>query len=149
LPEEHVCYGCLLGDRDVSNYKALQELSLQRRAMYHVSKSGMRTRTDLAMLLCTFSWPIQMMVLANPRWTAIDQKRASSMHSKIKKGVFVTQAAKSHKPGYRATGKALFVPRHDSAALRQLLEAYFDPMTHISHHVSTRNFVTIESDEHC
>jgi hypothetical protein len=54
----------------------------------------------------------------------------------IKKSVFTTQAAKSHKPGYRATGKALFVPRHDNAALRQLLETYFNPMAYISHHVS-------------
>lgn len=72
----------------------------------------------------------------NTRLLGIEQKRASSLHTKIKKSVFITQAAKSHKPGYRATGKALFVPRHDSAALRQLLETYFDPMAHISHHVS-------------
>lgn len=72
----------------------------------------------------------------NTRLPGVEQKQASSMHAKIKKSVFVTQAAKSHKPGYRATGKALFVPCHDSAALRQLLETCFDPMAHISHHVS-------------
>jgi len=80
----------------------------------------------------------------NPQSTGIDQKKASSMHAKIKKSVFVTQAAKSHKPGYRATGKALFVPCHDSAALRKLLGTYFDPMAYISHQVSTCNFLTIE-----
>ena len=87
----------------------------------------------------TFDWDNTQ---ANPQLSGIEQKRASSLHAKIKKSVFVTQAAKSHKPGYRATGKALFVPRHDSAALRKFLETYFDPMSHISHHVSA--FVTFD-----
>jgi hypothetical protein len=65
------------------------------------------------------------------------------MHGKIKKSVFVTQAAKSHKPGYRATGKALFVPCHDSAALRQLLETYFDPMSYVGHHVSVSDPLSV------
>jgi len=82
----------------------------------------------------------------NLRPPGIDQKRASNLHAKIKKSVFVTQAAKSHKPGYRATGKALFVPCHDNAVLRKLLETYFDPMAHISHHV---RIFSLECDELC
>lgn len=55
----------------------------------------------------------------------------------IKKSKFVTGAEKSHKPGYRATGKALFVPSQDDATMRKLLETYFDPMTHVGHRVSS------------
>lgn len=54
----------------------------------------------------------------------------------IRKNKFVVDAEKSHKPGYRATGKALFVLAHDDATMRKLLESYFNPMTHINHHVS-------------
>lgn len=51
LPEEHVCYWCLLGDTDVKGYAALQELAVQRRAMFYISKNGMRTKTDLSKAL--------------------------------------------------------------------------------------------------
>jgi hypothetical protein len=54
----------------------------------------------------------------------------------MRRNNFVTDAEKSHKPGYRATGKALFVPVQDDATIRKLLKTYFDPMTHVSHHVS-------------
>lgn len=69
-------------------------------------------------------------------WTGIEQKQAGDLHTTLKNSSFVTQAQKSHKPGYRASGKALFVPVLNDAALRNLLETYFDPMTHISHYVS-------------
>jgi hypothetical protein len=61
LPDEHVCYWCLLGDTDTGNYTALQEIAVQRRAMYHVSKSGMRTKTDLANILGMLSCLIETM----------------------------------------------------------------------------------------
>lgn len=51
LPEEHVCYWCLLGDTDVENYKNLQKLAVRRRAVFHVAKSGLRTRTDLSKVM--------------------------------------------------------------------------------------------------
>jgi hypothetical protein len=54
LPEEHVCYWCLLGDTDVENYKSLQKLAVRRRAIFHVAKSGMRTRTDLSKVMGTW-----------------------------------------------------------------------------------------------
>jgi hypothetical protein len=54
----------------------------------------------------------------------------------MRRNNFVTDAEKSHKPGYRATGKALFVPVQDDATMRKLLKTYLDPMTHVSHHVS-------------
>lgn len=54
----------------------------------------------------------------------------------MRRNNFVTDAEKSHKPGYRATGKALFVPVQDDATIRKLIKTYFDPMTHVSHHVS-------------
>jgi hypothetical protein len=57
----------------------------------------------------------------------------------IKESKFVKDAEKSHKPGYRATGKPLFVPTQDDATLRKLLATYFDPMTHIDHHVRPRS----------
>ena len=59
LPDEHFCYWCLLGDTGTSNYTALQEIAVERRAMYHVSKNGMRTRTDLTNLLGTLAFPIE------------------------------------------------------------------------------------------
>jgi hypothetical protein len=66
----------------------------------------------------------------------------------IRKNKFVVDAEKSHKPGYRATGKALFVPAHDDATMRKLLETYFNPMTHINHHVSVdpREFDGMDAD---
>lgn len=53
----------------------------------------------------------------------------------VKKSRFVTDAEKSHKPGYRATGKALFVPVQDDATMRRMLDTYFNPMTYVGHHV--------------
>jgi hypothetical protein len=120
LPEDHVCYWCLLGDTDVENYKNLQQLAVRRRAMFHVARSGLRTRTDFSKAL------------------GVGQDQASELHTMIKKSKFVTDAEKSHKPGYRATGKPLFVPAPDDATLRKLLETYFDPMTLVGHHYEAR-----------
>lgn len=78
--------------------------------------------------------------------TGIEQKQAGELHTKLKNSSFVTQAEKSHKPGYRASGKALFVPVLNDASLRNLLETYFDPMTHISHYVSMLPSASVDED---
>lgn len=58
------------------------------------------------------------------------------MYAMAKKSSFIVAARNSKKPGYRATGKALYVPAQDDDSIRELLETYFDPMTHCGHHVS-------------
>lgn len=54
-------------------------------------------------------------------------------------GKFVEAAVNSHKPGYRVTGKALFVPVQDKGKLREMLDMYFDPMTAVSQHYELRS----------
>lgn len=138
LPDEHVCYWCLLGDTDEKRYKALQTLATKRRAMFHVARNGLRTQTDLGVALGEY-----LITLFNTSDYAdillgIEHDIAVEMHALVKKSRFIVAAAKSKKPGYRATGKALFVPVQDGPSIRRLLETYFDPMTHIGHRVSIR-----------
>lgn len=109
IPREHICYPCLLGTQDRDLWNSLVQLATERRAMFAVSRNGLRTKTDLKNFL------------------DIDRERASNLHTEIKKSEFVKEAAKSHKPGYRETGKALFVPVQDTATLRKLLDKYYDP----------------------
>lgn len=116
LPKEHICYWCLLGESNVANYKALQQLALERRGMYRVCHKGMRTKTDLANDL------------------VLDQQTARDLWTEIKTSPFVAQTAKSHKAGFRATGQALYVPVRDGPQYTTMFERYFDPMTHIGEH---------------
>ncbi|GAB7327766.1 hypothetical protein MBLNU13_g11577t2 [Cladosporium sp. NU13] len=121
------CYG-YTGNAD-PRLPGEHRLAVERRAVFHMAESGLRTRTDFAKSL------------------GIPQDRASELHAMMRRNNFVTDAEKSHKPGYRATGKALFVPVQDDATIRKLLEIYFDPMTHISHHYGSRIAnETIESE---
>ena len=63
-------------------------------------------------------------------------KLAFEMHTMVKESNFVVKAADFKKPGFRATGKARFVPKKDGASIRHLLETCFDPMIHVGHLVS-------------
>lgn len=134
LPEEHICYWCLLSDAVV--YGSPRAC---RPARYHVPRAQ--------------EWDHdEDRIVKNLRYVSVFKRyedftdhhtsmyQASRMCSMMKKSGFVTQAGKSRKPRYRATGKALFVPVQNSATVRKLLEIYFDPMMHISHHVGV--FVT-------
>lgn len=139
LPEEHVCYWCLLGDTDQERYNALQMFATKRRTMFHVARNGLRTQTDLGVALGK-----HLMTSCNASDCAdvssgIEHDRAVEMHTLVRKSKFIVAAAKSKKPGYRATGKALFVPVQDGPSIRRLLETYFDPMTHIGHRVSAQS----------
>lgn len=51
LPQEHICYWCLLSDADVDNFMALQELAVKLGTMFHVRKSGIKTKTELSKTL--------------------------------------------------------------------------------------------------
>lgn len=48
MPTEHVCYACLLGEREDTTLKELKLLSLRRRVMYFAFVHGIRNRRDLA-----------------------------------------------------------------------------------------------------
>lgn len=116
LSNEHICYWCLLGDNNQTNYQALQQLALERRGMYRVYHKGLRTKTDLANDL------------------VLDQPTARDLHTEIKNSGFVKQTAKSHKAGFRATGQALYVPVIEGPEYRSMFERYFDPMTNVGEH---------------
>lgn len=49
LPEDHYCYCCLVDETDV--LKAIQELALERRALFYVFHFGMRSKADMTNVL--------------------------------------------------------------------------------------------------
>ena len=57
---EHVCYWCLLADTEVDNYNRLQRLAVERRAMFHMAESGLRTRTEFSKSLGMQAFPVGM-----------------------------------------------------------------------------------------
>jgi len=54
----------------------------------------------------------------------------------LKSSGFVVPAARSHKAGYAATGLPILVPVGKGPKHEVMLQTLFDPMMHISHHVS-------------
>jgi hypothetical protein len=70
------------------------------------------------------------------RWAAIP------LYNHLKGMGYVVSAAKSHKAGYASTGKPLYVPVRSGPNHENMLEELFDPMIHISHHVSATGLIS-------
>ncbi|KAK5677100.1 hypothetical protein LTS10_010289 [Elasticomyces elasticus] len=117
LPEDHTCYQCLLGDEEKVTLNKLQDLAMTRRAMDFALQHGLKTQGEFA---------------ADLELTSADAQRLYEYLTR--ESGFIVQAAGSHKAGYKASGKPLFVPTRDAAKHEQMLSTLFDPLMHISHH---------------
>ncbi|KAK4891724.1 hypothetical protein LTR27_009732 [Elasticomyces elasticus] len=117
LPEDHTCYQCLLGDEEKVTLNKLRELAMTRRAMDFALQHGLKTQGEFA---------------ADLELTSADAQKLYKYLTR--ESGFIVQAAGSHKAGYKASGKPLFVPTRDAAKHEQMLSTLFDPLMHISHH---------------
>ncbi|KAK4902435.1 hypothetical protein LTR49_027045 [Elasticomyces elasticus] len=117
LPEDHTCYQCLLGDEEKVTLNKLRELAMTRRAMDFALQHGLKTQGEFA---------------ADLELTSADAQKLYKYLTR--ESGFIVQAAGSHKAGYKASGKPLFVPTRDAAKHEQMLSSLFDPLMHISHH---------------
>ncbi|GAB7364054.1 hypothetical protein MBLNU230_g4609t1 [Neophaeotheca triangularis] len=116
MPTEHVCYACLLGEREDTTLKELKLLSLRRRVMYFAFVHGIRNRRDLA------------------RDLALDVTLLGPVLDHLKGQGFLVTSPGSHKAGHAATGKPTIVPVGESNAHKRMLMDLFDPLTGIKHH---------------
>lgn len=57
------------------------------------------------------------------------------VHDYLRTEGFVVNVYKSHKPGFAATGKPLFIPVTEGPAHDKLIRDLFDPLLHIEKHV--------------
>ncbi|KAK4978192.1 hypothetical protein LTR42_002570 [Elasticomyces elasticus] len=117
LPEDHTCYQCLLGDGEKVTLTKLQDLAMTRRAMDFALQHGLKTQGEFA---------------ADLELSSADAQKLYKYLTR--ESGFIVQAAGSHKAGYKASGKPLFVPTRDAAKHEQMLSTLFDPLMHISHH---------------
>lgn len=58
------------------------------------------------------------------------------IHNYLRTEGFVVNVYKSHKPGFAATGKPLFIPVTEGPSHDKLLRDLFDPLLHIEKYVS-------------
>jgi hypothetical protein len=58
------------------------------------------------------------------------------IHNYLRTEGFVVNVYKSHKPGFAATGKPLFIPVTEGPNHDKLLRDLFDPLLHIEKYVS-------------
>ncbi|KAK0338258.1 hypothetical protein LTR59_002932 [Friedmanniomyces endolithicus] len=116
LPDEHVCYQCMLGAEEKLTLHKLQDLAMKRRVMGFALQHGLKTQVEFAHDL------------------------AQQLYDYIKSSEFVTPASGSHQAGYKASGKVLFVPTLTGGKHELMLRSLFEPLLHISHHV-IRHFI--------
>ena len=69
-------------------------------------------------------------------FSGIETGVANHLHQHLKSERYVVPATKSRQTGYRLTGKPLFVPVCKGPDHDRMLRELFDPLLHISHHVS-------------
>ncbi|KAK0946654.1 hypothetical protein LTR29_001823 [Friedmanniomyces endolithicus] len=117
LPDDHVCYQCMLGGEEMITLHKLQDLAMKRRAMDFALQHGLRTQEEFANDL------------------ELGFGEAQHLYGYLKSSGFVAPASGSHWAGYKASGKVLFVPTLTGGTHELMLRSLFDPLLHISHHV--------------
>ena len=116
LPNEHICYWCLLGDNEKATYKKLGELAIKRRGMHLAMQKGLKSQTEFAEDL------------------GLEMSRTGSVYQDLRREKYVVPTAGSHKAGFKQTGKPLYVPVREGPVFDKMMRNLFDPMTHICHH---------------
>jgi len=64
LPDDHICYQCLMGDEEQATLTKLQALALKRRGMHFALQNGLKNQRDFATDLgksISFAWRLHMM----------------------------------------------------------------------------------------
>ena len=115
LPDEHTCYQCLLGDAEPEVLVTLRQLAVRRRGMQYALQYGLTTLQEFADGL------------------GLKGETAEPTFKYLKGQKYVLPASGSHRAGYVKSGKPLFVAANHDRMLADL----FDPLTHISQHVSS------------
>lgn len=114
LPEHHACYACLLR-HEPNTLQDVTDLALKRRGMHFAVQHGLRTQSTLASGM------------------EVDTKTAKFLWKYLHGERYVVETAGSHKGGYAASGKALFVAVKEGPNHEKMLSELFDPMMHVSH----------------
>ena len=68
--------------------------------------------------------------------TEMEKARAGYLYRFLIDEGYVKGTAMSHKAGVAASGKPQYVLSNDESVRQKMTRELFDPMTHISHHVS-------------
>jgi len=71
---------------------------------------------------------------------------AGPVYQHLRNMNYVLPVTGSHKAGYVKSGKPLFVATRDGPIHEKMLQSLFDPLMHISHHVSRSTGVSPQSD---
>ncbi|KAH9810921.1 HORMA domain [Teratosphaeria destructans] len=116
IPNDHVCYQCLLGDEEQPLLESLKELSTRRRGMDFALLHGLKSMKQFAKDMDLESW------------------EAMPVYQHLKNMKYIVEASGSHKPGYSQTGKPLYVAARSGEEHEDMMQKLFDPTLHIEHH---------------
>ncbi|KAK5131638.1 hypothetical protein LTR08_000765 [Meristemomyces frigidus] len=116
VPEDHICYQCLLGGEEQGLLDKVRALALKRRGMHLALRKGLTTQREFADEL------------------DLEGATANPVYQYLKTQGYVVAATGTHKAGYKQSGKPLFVAVKEGVGHERMLQALFDPLLHISHH---------------
>lgn len=119
MPNEHVCYVCLLGKDEAQVLDELRNMALLRRAIHLlVEKNGMRT-------VKSFAEDLQC-----------DLQTASNVVRHLKSQNYLVRTSESHTRGFAQTGKPSMKLATYGSQYQTLMKQFFDPSSNIAHHLA-------------
>ncbi|EMC97773.1 hypothetical protein BAUCODRAFT_403647 [Baudoinia panamericana UAMH 10762] len=120
LPQDHVCYRCLLGEQEMPRLNKLEDLAAKRRVMDHALHYGLSTQQSITMEL----------------ELGFNKTVVKQVFDFLKSSGFIVAAPGSRKTSSRVPGKAQWLAVTDGPKHQLMLDTLFNPLLHIDHHVS-------------
>ncbi|KAF2754811.1 hypothetical protein EJ05DRAFT_134144 [Pseudovirgaria hyperparasitica] len=116
LPKIHVCYQCLLQDRDGPLLQDLKNTTLLRRALALVEEFGYQNDKSFSELL------------------NCDLQTTGHVTKHLRREGYFIDTPGSHSRGFAATGKPKMMIVDREPARSRMLKQYFDPLAKIAHY---------------